>query len=297
MLASSAEQPLTLGDALHAGSRTLAAHTSNPRLEAELLLTHLLERPRTYLHAHPEQTLAPAARAAYARLLARRAAGEPLPYITGHIEFYGLDFAITPAVLIPRPETELLVETALDWLRTHPDAVAADVGVGSGCIAIALAVHTPRLHLHASDLSAVALEVARANAVRHGVIARITFHQGDLLAPLPQSLDLIVSNPPYVAVPEWDALPRSVRQEPPLALLAGDDGLNVIRRLLPQARQALRPGGLLLVEIGEQQAKAAQALAQAAFRKAAIAVLPDLAGKPRLLMVQSRGPHDESRQQ
>ncbi|MGC9395841.1 MAG: peptide chain release factor N(5)-glutamine methyltransferase [Anaerolineae bacterium] len=266
-------------------SSLLAGHTDRPQVEAELLLAHLLDQPRTYLHAHPEALLTPEQVATYAKWVQRRVADEPLPYITGQIEFFGLTFAVTPEVLIPRPETETLVETALTWLKAHPAATAVDVGTGSGCIAVALAVHAPALRLYATDISRAALDVARANAERHNVADHITFIEGDLLAPLSEPVDLIVSNPPYIAEDEWYALPLSVRQEPQLALLAGTDGLDAIRRLVQQARTRLAPGGLILVEIGEWQGEAAQALAQAAYTKADVSILPDLAGKDRILRI------------
>lgn len=266
-------------------SSLLTGHTDRPQVEAELLLAHLLDQPRTYLHAHPEALLTPEQIATYAKWVQRRVADEPLPYITGQIEFFGLTFAVTPEVLIPRPETETLVETALTWLKAHPAATAVDVGTGSGCIAVALAVHAPALRLYATDISRAALDVARANAKRHNVADHITFIEGDLLAPLSEPVDLIVSNPPYIAEGEWYALPLSVRQEPRLALLAGTDGLDAIRRLVQQARTRLAPGGLILVEIGEWQGEAAQALAQAAYTKADVSILPDLAGKDRILRI------------
>ncbi len=274
----------TVGGAIKWAARRL--HPTSPRLEAELLLAHLLQRARPYLLAHPEASLTPEQAATYAAHIARRAGGEPLPYITGRVEFYGLDFTVTPAVLIPRPETELLVEEALVWLQDHPQATAADIGAGSGCIAVTLAVQTPALRLIATDCSLAALSVARANAERHGVAVRITFLEGDLLAPLLAPVELLVSNPPYVAEDEWDALPSSVRREPRAALLAGPEGLDALRRLLGQAPEFLRSGGLLLIEIGERQGTAARALAQAAFPHADVRILTDLAGKERLLRVQ-----------
>ena len=275
----------TIASTLRWASSLLAGHTDRPQVEAELLLAHLLDQPRTYLYAHPEAPLTSEQAMTYASWVERRAADEPLPYITEQIEFFGLMFAVTPDVLIPRPETEILVEAALAWLEVHPAATVVDVGTGSGCIAVALAVHAPTLHLFATDISRVALDVARTNAERHDVAGRITFIEGDLLTPLPEPLHLIVSNPPYIADGEWYALPVSVQQEPRCALLAGVDGLDVIRRLVQQARPRLAPGGLMLVEIGEWQGEAAQALAQAAFSKADVSILPDLAGKDRVLKV------------
>lgn len=274
-----------LAAALRWASTLLAPHTARPQVEAEMLLAYLLHQPRAYLWAHPEAVLTPQQAADYAACVQRRVAGEPLPYITGQIEFFGLTFTVTPDVLIPRPETETLVEAALDWVNAHPDTVAVDVGTGSGCIAVALVAHAPSLCLYATDISSAALQVARVNAERCRVAERIVFLEGDLLAPLPEPVDLIVSNPPYVADAEWDALPLSVRQEPRTALLSGADGLDAIRRLLAQAQTRLRPGGLMLVEIGERQGEAAQALAQAAFPKADVAILPDLAGKDRVLKI------------
>ncbi|HQE93248.1 MAG TPA: peptide chain release factor N(5)-glutamine methyltransferase [Anaerolineae bacterium] len=274
-----------LAAALRWASALLASQTDHPHMEAELLLAHLLNQPRTYLYAHPEVQLAAEQAATYAEWVQRRAAGEPLPYIIGQIEFFGLLFAVTPDVLIPRPETETLVGTALRWIGARPHATAVDGGTGSGCIAVALAVHAPSLHLYATDISPAALRVARANAERHRVAGRITFLEGDWLTPLPQPADLVVSNPPYIAADEWDTLPFSVRQEPQLALLAGADGLHAIRRLLRQAPTRLAPGGLMLVEIGERQGAAALALARTTFPQAAVAILPDLAGKERVLQI------------
>ncbi|MBN1876180.1 MAG: peptide chain release factor N(5)-glutamine methyltransferase [Anaerolineae bacterium] len=264
--------------------------TDRPQLEAEILLACLLERERTYLLAHPEAVLTTAQAQTYQMWVMRRAMGEPLPYITGFIEFFELTFAVTPDVLIPRPETELLVEEALAWMQANtlfPNGTwsAVDVGTGSGCIAVALAVHAPRLRIYAVDSSSAALEIARANAQQHNVAEHVIFLEGDLLTPLMGPVDLIISNPPYIAEVAWDDLPLSVRQEPCNALLAGQDGLDVIRRLLLQARAYLRPGGLLLVEIGEDQGNAVQDLARTAFPGAQISVLPDLAGKDRVLKV------------
>lgn len=274
-----------LGKALEWAHTQLRAVSGQPRLESELLLAHVLDRPRTFLIAHPEVVLTASQVADFAAAVQRRASGEPLPYITGQIEFFGLTFAVTPDVLIPRPETELLVETALAWMKRREIRTAVDVGTGSGCIAVTLGVNAPALRLYATDVSAATLDVARVNAARQGVDHRITFLEGDLLAPLPEPVDLIISNPPYVADGEWAVLPVSVQREPRLALLAGEDGLDVIRRLFAQARAVLRPNGVMLVEIGERQGKAAQALAQAAFPDAVVRILPDLAGKDRALEV------------
>lgn len=275
---------LDLQSARNWAAQHLRAAADRPQVEAELLLAHLLDCTRPHLLTHLDDALAPERAAAYQALVERRAAGEPLPYLTGRAPFFGREFAVTPAVLIPRPETELLVELALDWLAQHPRARVVDVGTGSGCIAVTLARHAPEARLTATDIAADALAVARRNAQRHGVAERVDFVRADLLAPL-AGADLIVSNPPYVATGEWDALPPSVRREPCGALLAGADGLDAVRRLLAQAASRMRPGGLLLVEIGAGQGDAAQALAQAAFPQAKCEVLRDLAGKDRVLRV------------
>ena len=278
---------MNVGEALLWATQRLVHIAESPHLEAELLLVDVRQCDRTILFAHPEWELDPTQVRRYAEAVHRRAEGTPLPYITGHIEFFGLEFAVTPAVLIPRPETELLVDRAMDWLQRHPSRRIADIGTGSGCIAVTLAVMRPELHIAAGDISAAALAVAQTNAQLHDVASRVTCIQADLLAPFSGPLDLILSNPPYVAAAEWELLPDSVRREPRSALLAGPQGLDLIRLLLSQARHRLAPGGCILVEIGEEQENAVQVLAQTTFPKACVIVLPDLAGKPRLLEVIS----------
>jgi release factor glutamine methyltransferase len=278
-------KPISIKEVLNHASGKLAAVTNRPRLEAELLLAHLLEHSRVFFHAHPEMLLTPAQAEDYVSLVQRRASHEPLPYITGHIEFYGRKFVVTPDVLIPRPETELLVERALAWIEPQKVVRAVDVGTGSGCIAVTLAAEAPALRIVATDLSANALRVARSNARRHSVENRIQSVQADLLGALSGPFDLIVSNPPYVARDEWNALPTSVRHEPGLALLAGPEGLDAIHRLLAQAKTMLRSGGLLLMEIGETQGDAVRVLARDIFPQADVHILKDLAKKDRLLSV------------
>lgn len=270
------------------------AGVDSPRLDAEILLAHCLDdsgaSDRSYLLAHPDLPLTPTQIARYTQLVQRRVAREPLAYLTGRRWFFGLDLLVTPAVLIPRPETELLVTQALDWLASsRPEgATIIDVGAGSGAIAIAIAAHTqPTVRIFASDLSPAALAVAQANARRH-CPDRITFLSGDLLAPLTEPVDLILANLPYVAEAERSALMPEVRDhEPPAALFGGDDGLRQIERLLAQAPDHLRPHGALLLEIGASQGEAARQIARRHFPPAAIAILPDLAGHDRLLVVQT----------
>jgi release factor glutamine methyltransferase len=262
----------------------LAQIAEKPHLEAEILLGTLLDWNRARLLAHLDAPLPETIATTFRAWVLRRAAGEPLPYITGRIEFYALEFAVTPAVLIPRPETELLVEMALEHADATPSAppIIADVGTGSGCIAIALTSHLPQARCYAIDLSPAALEVARQNAARHKVLERLHFLEGDLLTPLPEPADIIVSNPPYIAEDEWDSLPFSVQQEPVLALLAGSDGLDAVRRLLAQAPAKLKSGGMLLVEIGERQGADVLALARQTFTRAECRIRTDLAGKDRV---------------
>ncbi len=281
-----------LGDSLQAAAAVLqAAGVDSPRLDAELLLAYCLGVPRDYVLAHRPDPLAEPQQERYRALVARRAAREPLAYITGERWFYGLRLEVTPAVLIPRPETEMVVEAALAWLRARPSRPRrlADIGVGSGAIAVAVAVRTAgaALTIYATDASPEALAVARRNAGRHQVAGRITFLQGDLLAPLPEPVDLILANLPYVAETDRPALMPEVRDfEPAAALFAGPDGMDAIERLLAQAPAHLVPGAALFLEIGWNQGQAALAAAHRSFPAATIAVLPDLAGNDRLLTVQ-----------
>lgn len=342
--------PRTIKESLHwAASELKKAGVEEARLDAELLLCHLLaisEGQRTedrataprylrdegeargypsysprnrrafpsraWLLAHPEAPLTVDEVAAYRRLVARRARREPLPYITGHREFYGLDFYVDRRVLIPRPETELLVEHALRIAHSRaglcrnlereggrgdtslaPRRTAvlspcriADVGAGSGAIAVTLAVHLPGAVIYATETCPEALEVAAHNARRHGVAERVHLLVGDLLAPLPEPVDIIVANLPYVAAHEWATLPPEVRlYEPRSALDGGPDGLAVIARLLAQAPAYLRPRGAVILEIGSTQGEAVTALARQHFPTASIAVHQDLAGRDRVVLI------------
>jgi len=274
----------TVGQLVQDASRRLHDVTDVPRLEAEALLSHVLSVPRTTLLAHPERVVVGSHLTRYEQLVRRRASGYPLPYLTGRAEFYGLEFEVTPEVLIPRPETEILVDLAL----ARRPATVIDVGTGSGCIAVALAVHLPQVTVTAIEISPAALAVAQQNAERHGVIGRVRLLVGDLLIPRPGPVDLIVSNPPYIPTGDCASLPASVRNhEPRLALDGGLDGLSVIRRLLAQAPAVLRPGGALLVEIGADQGKAVLRLADAYFPHAKARIHADLAGRDRVLEVQT----------
>jgi release factor glutamine methyltransferase len=224
--------------------------------DATMLLLHALGLTRAELLANPDRPLTPAQQSAYEDLIQRRLTHEPIQYILGEQEFYGLALRVTPAVLIPRPETELLVEAVLAALDPNAALRILDIGTGSGAIAIALATHLPQARITATDISPAALEVARANAARHNLSARILFVESDLLSALDpaETFDAIVSNPPYVPTADRATLHPQVRDhEPTTALFAGLDGLDVYRRLIPQARAALAPNGLLALEIGHNQ--------------------------------------------
>lgn len=252
--------PVSAGQALLAARARLVASSQNPRRDAALLLAHVLGCDQTALLAYPERLLSATEQAEYERFIERRLASEPIQYITGTQEFFGLTFSVTPAVLIPRPETEHLVEAALAHVSREARIDILDVGTGSGAIAISLAHALPLAHVTAVDLSPAALAVARDNARRHEVEARITFVQSDLLEAISDArFDLVVSNPPYIA--DSEVLEDQVaRYEPRSALYAGPSGLEIYRRLIPQAHTALKSDGWLLLEIGQGQQAAIRTL-------------------------------------
>ena len=231
--------------------RLSAAHIGSPRLNAEVLLMFTLACDRAFLYAHPERELEAAEMARYDDALAQRAQGIPAQYITGHQEFWGMDLVVSPAVLIPRPETEHVIETVLPLAWKIPKPRIVDVGTGSGAIALALARELPPAEIHATEISPAALEIAQANAARHQLESRIQFHETDLLTGLEvNSFDFVVSNPPYVGESEADQVQLEVRKfEPQNAVFAGPSGLEVIKRLIPAAEAALKPEGSLVVEI------------------------------------------------
>jgi release factor glutamine methyltransferase len=260
----------------------------SPRLDAELLLAHVLGANRAAVLARPDRRLTPKQLTRYRDLVARRAEREPLAYIVGQREFYGLDFSVDHRVLIPRPETELLVEQALQIAPPLGTGFQiADVGAGSGAIAVTLAVHLPQVTVYALDNSAGALAVMAENARRHGVEGRVHCLQGDLLAPLERRVDLVTANLPYVATDEWQALPPEIRDyEPRAALDGGADGLSLIGSLLAAAGPYLQPGGALLLEIGARQGSAVTALAQRCLPQAEVRLFQDYAGLDRLAEVR-----------
>ena len=230
-------------------------HPDRARLDAETLLLHLLKQNRAWLLGHTDDSASMDTQEFYAASIARRQAGEPIQYITGEAEFFRLPFTVGPGVLIPRPETEHLVEEVIRLASAFTEPRIADIGTGSGAIAVALAHSLPQAHISATDLSTQALAIAKQNAARNNVENRIEFVEGNLLAPLVgESFHIIASNPPYVPLSDRDSLSVEVRDhEPHSALFAGDDGLAIYRRLIPEARELLIPGGWLVVEIGYGQ--------------------------------------------
>jgi len=278
----------TTADALRWAVRNLAlAGCESPRLDVELLLAHVLGTSRTGLQLVWDRCLAPEEIRALTALVRRRAAREPLAYLTGRRPFYDLELYVAPGALVPRPETEALVEEVLAWARDRRGPLRiADVGTGSGALAVTLARHLPGATVVATDLSAEALAVAARNVARYALDGRVTLLRTDLLAGVAGPLDAVVSNPPYVPSGRLGELAPEIRDhEPREALDGGPDGLDVIRRLLPQAARRLGAGGLLVVEIDETQGAAAAALAHDALPGADVAVLPDLAGLDRVLRV------------
>ena len=285
-------------------------------LAAELLLLHVTGHDRAWLYAHPEEVLSFETAEKYFALLSRRSFGEPTQHLTGKQEFWGLEFEVNADVLIPRPETEHLIEVALDRLavrelragrpvRSHgEDLTLVDVGTGSGCIAITLAKELPAATVYATDISSAALEVARRNAARHGLAERIHFLESNLLeafAPLATcrpdiasaeaghsslSFDLIICNPPYIGLRDSDSLPVEVREhEPSTSLYGGEEGYELYGTLIPQAAQYLKPGGLLVLELGHNSLATVQPLLDAS-RWCNVAVANDLASIPRVISAE-----------
>ncbi len=282
----------TLQQGLEQTKARLESISDSAALDAQVLLAHVTGQPRSWILAHPEIPLTPVQESKLEAALTELSEGIPLPYVVGHWEFFGLDFEVTPDVLIPRPETELLVETALPWLEHRTDARSAiDVGTGSGCIAISLATRIHGLKLTATDISPHALEVARRNAEKFSVADQIEFICCDLLPPKSQSYDLIVANLPYIPTKTMETLPIYSR-EPTLALDGGSDGLDLVRRLITLAPGYLSPGGLMLLEIESSQGMSALSLAYDTFSHASIHLHRDLADRDRLIEVQTHAGHD-----
>lgn len=294
---------VSIGNVIAAGTETLQSNSvESARLDANALLAHVLGRDRAFMIAHGSDPLSAEQFEQFQSLVARRAAGEPLQYITGHQEFYKLDFIVTPDVLIPRPETELIVEAALELFANSLAPCFADICTGSGCIAISLLHELPAAQGVGVDNSAAALQVAHANAGRHHVSDRLTLIQSDLFSRIesaasgprktgrprgPEPFDLIVSNPPYVSAAEMKTLPREVQHEPALALAAGVDGLTVIRRLLNDAPPYLVQGGYLIFEIGFGQHEVVAGLVDVTTWEM-IGISNDLQGIPRVVILKRK---------
>jgi release factor glutamine methyltransferase len=257
-----------------------------PRLEAQLLLAHALNCRRVELYTRWDEVVSDGPRGQFRELVKRRLDGCPAMYLIGRREFYALEFEVSPAVLIPRPETEVLVTEALKRVKDNPEPRILDIGTGSGCIAVALAFQNKSATITATDISSEALDVARRNASKHTVVERIRFLRGDLFEVVPKDecFDVIVSNPPYVAQPEWEQLPVHIREhEPKLALLAGSDGFAVYDRLIPAAVEYLKPGGQLLLEIGATQDDGVRQRLEASGKYEVGSTIRDHAGLPRVV--------------
>jgi len=281
---------LTIQEALAAAAADLArAGVPDPALDAEALLRHVTGWDRASILARPEAELAAEAQARFAGLIRLRADRRPLQHLTGLQAFWRHEFRVTPDVLIPRPETEVLVEAALERLRPLPHPTIVDVGSGSGCIALSLAAELPGAAVHAIDVSDLALAVARHNAARLGLEHRVAWHQGDLLAPVAKlagAIDAVLSNPPYVDTSEGPTLAPEVRDhEPHVALFPPGDSFSIYRRLVPEAARVLAPGGWLLLEVGQGMSDEVAGLCQAA-GFATEAVIPDLRSIPRTVVAR-----------
>ncbi|MBI4302683.1 MAG: peptide chain release factor N(5)-glutamine methyltransferase [Chloroflexi bacterium] len=284
---------ITRKEALRHAMATLDSHgIPDAPLEAEILLMAVLGVDRERLYSRDDGVLSHQEARSYEALLYRRLKREPTAYILGFKEFYGLRFQISPQVLIPRPETELLVEKAIDFLSRHFSAgrdrpLVADVGTGCGAMAVTLAYCLPYLQVYATDISQAALEVATQNRLQHGLADRVRFLQGDLLAPVPEPVDLIVANLPYVKIADFAGLAPELSYEPRLALAAGPQGLDAIAALLAQASRKLRPKGAILLEIGQDQGTAVAEFARLYFHNAEIRIWQDLGGQNRVVEIDS----------
>ena len=282
---------MLLKQALAAALQQLeSSDVGSPRLNSETLLMFVLGVNRAYLYAHPERELTSEEQARYTEVIAQRAKDVPSQYITGHQEFWGLDFLVSPAVLIPRPETEHLVETVVELAREVSNPRIVDVGTGSGCIALALAHKLTSAQVYGVDLSAEALEIARANAARLQLEQKVQFLQSNVLEALAdrRDFDFVVSNPPYVGFSEADKVQRSVfAYEPRMAVFAGENGLDVIRSLVTQAHTVLKPGGWLAMEIGYSMRDAVLELLNPTLWNDP-QVVPDLQGIPRVIAARKR---------
>jgi release factor glutamine methyltransferase len=278
---------LNLGSILDHLQIDLFRGSDTPRLDAQVLLSNLTGKPRSWILAHPEASIDADQQKKLTENIHQLEAGIPLPYVIGHWEFFNLDFTINRSVLIPRPETEFLVEKSLEWLKSHPeDRRVLEIGTGSGCIAVSLAAHLPDLQITATDISKPALQVAQYNAARHNLGDKITFCHADLLPPPGLNFNLICANLPYIPAETLRGL-EVYGREPTLALDGGPDGLSLISRVVRHAGGILAPGGILLLEIEASQGKTAIELAEEHFPESQIGLYPDYSGHDRLLLVQT----------
>ncbi len=267
-----------------------AADIPDARLEAEVMIMNVMRVPRHRIYAYQEEEVPEEAEKVLHELVERRLKREPLAYIMGHKEFYGVDLLVRPGVLIPRPETEGLVEQTLfaSMMRMEEGSfVIAEPGTGCGAIAVSLAIHLPAAHIVAMDLYETPLRVAEVNVQRHNVADRVTLLQGDLLEPFPEQVDLVVANLPYIRSESIDTLQPEIQWEPREALDGGADGLELIRRLLQQAQTKLKPGGAILLEVDPQQVGPIEAEAATLFPSASCTVEKDLAGLDRVLTIDT----------
>lgn len=284
---------MNLKEALYQAESIIASqHIDDARIEAELLLMHFLGVGKAELYTRLEELISTSEAEGFWYLVQHRCHHEPTAYILKQCQFCGVDFYIDSRALIPRPESELLVETALEFIRQRfPSGVPfsiADVGTGSGAIAIVVALHLTQAEVYATDISSAALEVARINCCKHGVEKQVHLLLGDMLQPLPEPVDIILANLPYVKDSELPQLSPEIRNfEPIIALAGGQEGLEKVRQLLPQAKQKLLPGGLILLEIGQGQGTAVTALVRDYFPTGKIDLIPDLAGIDRVVRVQT----------
>lgn len=281
LAAEAAFSPVSIRQALTEASNILSVVTDNPRLEAEILLSHVLKAARSYLHSFVDVKLSPEQNLAFEKCLLRRRHKEPIAYITGHREFWSLNLAVTPATLIPRPETELLVQAVLDTFPQAKKLKVADLGTGCGAIALALAHEKPDWQIYASDTCEAALQIAKANA-KQLALNNISFSQGNWCNALPcQGFDVILSNPPYISEREWDTYAEGLDFEPRDALVSGLDGLDSIRTIIHSAKDYLTPEGYVFVEHGFLQGAAVRKIL-AASGYGQIHSLRDLAGHERV---------------
>ena len=276
----------TVGSVLRDAFQQLQPTSETPLLDSQVSLGFILNQPRSWIVAHPERPLTPEELNQFQSAVKQMAAGTPLAHLLGKWEFFGLEFLVSPEVLIPRPETELLVEHALAWLKARPERRwAVDAGTGSGCIAISLANQVPDLKVIACDLSPAALHVARQNIARHQLEERVLLVQADLLPPACRQFDLVCANLPYIPSQTLTTLPVS-RHEPQLALDGGPSGAEVIQRLLKVAPTSMLPGACILLEIEAGQGDRVPAAACQIFPDAQITARQDLAGHDRLVIIQ-----------